>query len=214
MISVLVIEDLHEHQIFFKKVIESDSDLKFMGVVSNGEEAIKSIQTLKPNIVLMDIGLPDISGIECIKILKPICPEVKFMVCTVHEEDNNVFEALIAGANSYILKKSKAYQIIDAIKETYNGDSPISSSIARKILQHLPSHLAEKKANIDYKITLKEVEVLNLLAKGHSYQEISDILFISISTLKWHIYNIYKKLHADNRTEALNKYFGSKYSSR
>jgi two-component system, NarL family, response regulator LiaR len=210
MISVLVVEDLQDHQIYLKAVIESDAEIKFMGVVSNGTEAINAIQALKPNIVLLDIGLPDISGIECIKILKPICPEVKFMVCTVHEEDCNVFEAIKAGANSYILKKSKGYQIIDAIKDTYRGDAPISSSIARKILNHLPDHVAELEAAADYKITVKEAEVLHLLAKGQSYQEISDKLFISISTLKWHIFNIYKKLHADNRTEALNKYFGSK----
>ena len=210
MISVFIVDDIQEHQLYLKTILESNGEMKFLGSSATGADAINSIQQLQPNIVLMDIGLPDISGINCIRQLKPNCPEVKFMICTVHEEDNNVFEALKVGANGYILKNSKAYQIVDAIKDVFKGDSPISSSIARKILLHLPKTEDEKKAPSDYHITPKEAEILNLLAKGKSYQEISDLLFVSIKTVKWHIFNIYKKLHADNRTEALNNYFGKK----
>jgi two-component system, NarL family, response regulator LiaR len=208
MISVFIVDDIQEHQLYLKTILESNAEMKFLGASATGKEAINAILQLRPDIVLMDIGLPDISGIECIRSLKPMCPEVQFMICTVHEEDSNIFEALKAGANGYILKKSKGYQVIDAIKDVYNGHMPISSSIARNILNHLPQTDDEKKKPTDYHITPKEAKILNLLAKGKSYQEISDALFISIKTLKWHIHNIYKKLQADNRTEALNNYFG------
>jgi DNA-binding NarL/FixJ family response regulator len=155
----------------------------------------------------MDLGLPDMSGIECITRLKDKVPTVKFMVCTVHEEDEHIFEALKAGAHSYIVKRSKPYQILDAIKELHNGETPISSCIARKILNAMPKETSNKPEKAEFNITTKEADILKLLSKGHSYQEIADMSFISIKTMKWHVYNIYKKLHADNRTEALNKYF-------
>jgi DNA-binding NarL/FixJ family response regulator len=207
MISVLIVEDQLDHQIYLNTIISSDAELKCLGIIRNGYEAMKEILAKKPDVVLMDIGLPDISGIECILRLKDKVPSVKFMICTVHEEDENVFEALKAGADSYIVKKSKSYQILDAIKELHRGEMPISSSIARKILNYIPPKSINIQAQSEFHITTKECEILNLLSKGHSYQEIADMAFISIKTIKWHIHNIYKKLHADNRTDALNKYF-------
>ena len=208
MISILIVEDQLDHQLYLNTIISSDAGFKNLGIIRLGAEAIREIPRLKPDIVLMDIGLPDMSGIECISKLKPVCPDVNFLVCTVNEEDEHIFEALKVGAKGYILKKSKPYQIIDAIKELNDGETPLSSSIARKILNHLPQHKAPV-ASADYDITPREASILKLLAKGYSYQEVSDALFISIKTMKWHIYNIYKKLHADNRTEALNKFFGT-----
>lgn len=209
MINVFVVEDTQDHQIYLTTIVKSSPIMKFLGLSSNGTEAIQSIRQLKPDIVMMDIGLPDMSGIDCINALKTTCPEVKFMICTIHEEDDNVFQALKAGADSYILKRSKDYQIIDAIQDLYHGDAPISSSIARKILTHLPKQSDDKNKDTEYHITPREAEILHLLSKGKSYKEISEILFISIRTLKWHVFNIYKKLQADNRTEALNRYFGN-----
>lgn len=207
MITVLIVEDQLDHQIYLNTIISSDAGLKCLGIIRNGYEAMKEILAKKPDVVLMDIGLPDISGIECILKLKDKVPNVKFMVCTVHEEDENVFEALKAGAHSYIVKKSKSYQILDAIKELHNGEMPISSCIARKILTHLPQESSNAEAESEFHITAREGDILKLLSKGHSYQEIADMSFISIKTAKWHVHNIYKKLHADNRTDALNKYF-------
>lgn len=208
MISVLIVEDQIEHQMYLNTIVNSDSELKCLGIVRNGLEAIKDIIKLQPNVVLIDIGLPDISGIECIKQSKMKCLNTKFMICTVNEEDEKIFEALKVGAHSYIVKRSKPYQIIDAIKSVYSGETPISSSIATKILAMIPKEEEKNVKRKDYNITPKENEILKLLSVGHSYQEISDLLYISIKTLKWHIHNIYNKLHADNRTEALNKYFG------
>jgi two-component system, NarL family, response regulator LiaR len=206
MITVFIVEDLLEHQTYINTVIETDPELRCLGMTKRGYDAIHSVTKLQPNIVLIDIGLPDISGIECIVKLKPICPNVKFMICTAHEEDELVFEALKAGADGYILKTSKPYQIIDAIKELYHGGAPLSSTIARKILNELPQNKKEPHS-IDYNITPKEHDILYLLGKGHSYQEASDLMFISIKTFRWHIHNIYQKLHANNRTEALNRYY-------
>jgi len=211
MIKILIVEDQIEHQQYFKSIILSNPNFKYLGIIRNGKEAIKEIQSLKPDVVIMDLGLPDISGIECIRQLKPLELDTKFMVCTINEEDDSIFEALKAGANSYIVKKSKPYQIIDAIMEVFEGEMPISSCIATKILNYMPEEkegeekIEEQEA--PYSITQKEAELLKLLAKGHSYKEISDAMAIKVTTIKWHVYNIYKKLQAKNRTEAINKYF-------
>ena len=213
MIKVLIVEDQIEHQQYFKSIVMSNPGFKYLGIVRNGKEAIKEIKLLVPDVVIMDLGLPDITGIECIRQLKPLGLDTKFMVCTIHEEDDSIFEALKAGANSYIVKKSKPYQIIDAITEVYEGEMPISSCIATKILNYMPQAEETEEGEKDaaqttgYSITHKEAELLKLLAKGHSYKEISDALAIKVTTIKWHVYNIYKKLQAKNRTEAINKYF-------
>jgi DNA-binding NarL/FixJ family response regulator len=209
MVSVVIVEDLEAHQIYLRSIIERDPSVKCLDVINNGREALLKIPYLNPDIVLMDIGLPDITGIDCIIKLKNICPAIKFMVCTVHQEDEKVYEALKAGALSYMLKKSKPHQIIDAIQELNDGGAPISSDIARKILNEIPKIQNQDSSNKEFRITSREAEILNLLAKGQPYQEIADGLFISIKTFKKHIYNIYQKLQADNRTEALNKYFGT-----
>jgi two-component system, NarL family, response regulator LiaR len=212
MISVLIVEDQLDHQMYLNTIVSSDSELKCLGIIRNGNEAMKEILAKRPDIVLLDLGLPDMSGIDCITKLKNKVPGVKFMVCTVHEEDENIFEALKAGAHGYIVKKSKPYQILDAIKELHNGETPLSSCIARKILNYLPQQKqSNTTAQPEFHITPKEEDILKLLSKGHSYQEIADMSFISIKTMKWHVYNIYKKLQANNRTEALNKFFNANY---
>jgi NarL family two-component system response regulator LiaR len=210
MITVIIVEDQLEHQMYLNTIVSSDNELKCLGIYRSGNEAMKEILAKRPQIVLMDIGLPDISGIECILKLKDKVPDIKFMVCTVHEEDENVFEALKAGAHAYIIKKSKPYQILDAIKEVYHGERPISSCIARKILQYIPLEDNSIATQSEFHITSKESDILKLLSKGLSYQQIADLSSISIKTMKWHIYNIYKKLQAENRTEALNKFFKNK----
>lgn len=208
MINVVIVEDLPIHQLYLKTIIDQDEQLCCLDVFDNGRDAIENIPDLNPHVVLIDLGLNDMNGIECITRLSKICPDIKFMVCTVHDEDENVFEALKSGANSYILKKSKPYQIIDAIIEMHEGGSPISSDIARKVLNQLPK-IKSESTNDSYHITPREKEILNLLSRGLSYQEVADELYISVKTLKKHTYNIYQKLNAGNRTEALNRFFGS-----
>lgn len=210
MITVIIVEDQPEHQYNFKTIINNSQLYDCVGIYGNGRDAIEGILKYKPDAVIMDIGLPDISGVECIRTLKPLVEEVKFMVCTVFEDDENIFEALKAGASSYILKRGKPYQLTDALLEMHNGEMPISSCIATKLLNYLPQAeekpLEEKK---DYTITKQEATILGLLSKGYSYQEIADKLTIKIATLKWHIYNIFFKMKVKNRTSAINKYFSS-----
>lgn len=208
MINILIVEDEIDHQFYFKTVIESQSDIHNLGIIGTGKEAIKYIETNLPQVVLIDLGLPDMSGIDCILHIKATHPQIHFLVCTIHEEDEKVFEALQAGASGYILKKSKPYQIIDAIKQTIEGETPISPAIASKILVHIKAKedKIENEAEL-YNLTFKQIEILNELAKGASYIEVADTLFISVKTLKWHVNKIYKKLQAGNRTEALNKFF-------
>ncbi|MFD2569391.1 response regulator [Spirosoma soli] len=205
MISVLIVEDNEDIQLLLQTVVSRNDDYSCIGVVSTGTDALKKIPELLPDVVLMDIGLPDISGIDCVRKLKPLCPNVEFIMCTVYDEDEKVFQSLEAGANSYILKKSKPELLLTAIREVYEGGSPMSSDIARKIVAKMQR---QGQPRTSYGITPREEDVLRMLSKGLTYTETADQLFISVKTLKKHIYNIYEKLHVDNKVEALNKFFG------
>ncbi len=205
MISVFIVEDNPDIQLLLQTIVSRDDEYACIGVVTNGTEALQKIPELLPDVVLMDIGLPDISGIDCVRKLKPLCPNVEFIMCTIYDEDEKVFQSLEAGANSYILKKSKPELLLRAIREVFEGGSPMSSDIARKIVSKMQRREQDRSS---YGITPREVDVLTMLAKGLTYNEVADGLFISVKTLKKHIYNIYEKLHVDNKVEALNKYFG------
>jgi two-component system, NarL family, response regulator LiaR len=205
VISVFIVEDNPDIQQLLQTIVSRDAEYSCVGVVDSGTEALRQIPDLLPDVVLMDIGLPDLSGIECVKRLKPVCPNVEFIMCTIYDEDEKVFQSLEAGANSYILKRSKPDLLLSAIREVHEGGSPMSSDIARKIVARLQR---KDQVRTDYHITPREEEVLTMLAKGLTYIEVADRLFISVKTLKKHIYNIYEKLHVDNKVEALNKYFG------
>ena len=153
----------------------------------------------------MDINLPGINGIECIKQLKQKIPHTQFMMFTVYENDENVFEALKAGATGYLLKNTEMAQITEALKDLHNGGSPMSVTIARKLVSVFQSQPKEN-ASTDI-LSNRENEILHLLSKGLLYKEISDQLSISVNTVRQHIHNIYEKLHVQNRTEAINKIY-------
>jgi DNA-binding NarL/FixJ family response regulator len=162
----------------------------------------------KPDIVIMDISLPGMSGIECIREIKGKLPATQFMMFTVYENDEKVFEALKAGASGYLLKNTGLVQMIEALKELHNGGSPMSANIARKLVRVF--HEQENNASVVEVLSQRENEILQLLAKGLLYKEIADQLHISTSTVRQHIHKIYEKLHVQNRTEAINKAFGNK----
>ncbi len=206
LLTVCIVEDRKDIRESLKILIDEPADCACIGVFASGEEALKEIPELQPDVVLMDIDLPGINGIECIRKLKPLCPRVQFMICTVYDEDEKIFEALAAGANSYLLKRSDSNTLITSIKDLHNGGSPMSSDIARKIVRQFQRALPSEKA--DYHLTEREKEILELLARGLTYQQTADKIFISGKTIKKHVYNIYEKLHVNSRTEALNKYFG------
>jgi two-component system, NarL family, response regulator LiaR len=206
LITVCIVEDNKNIRESLKIIVDDAADCGCIGVFENGEDAVATIPELQPDIVLMDIGLPGINGIDCVRQLKPLCPRVQFMICTVYDEDEKIFDALAAGANSYILKRSDSDTLLNSIRDLYNGGSPMSSDIARKIVRQFQKALPSQKE--DYHLTEREKEILELLAKGLTYQQTADKIFISGKTIKKHVYNIYEKLHVNSRTEAVNKYFG------
>jgi two-component system, NarL family, response regulator LiaR len=208
-ITVCIVEDRIDIREALFSLVHSQPNLSCIGTYENAEDALVGIPELQPNVVLMDIDLPKMNGIECIKLLKPKCPRVQFMICTVYDEDEKVFEALSTGANGYILKRSPPARLLEAIVELYHGGSPMSSDIARKIVLSFQQK-PEEKIQEEYHITPREQEILQLLSKGLSYQELADKLFISSKTVRKHIFNIYEKLHVNSRMEAVNKYFGRK----
>jgi two-component system, NarL family, response regulator LiaR len=209
-IAVVIVEDNADIKESLKAFIENAEGMICAATYENAEAALAEIPELLPDIVLMDIGLPQMNGIDCIKKLKPLCPGVQFMICTIYDEDEKIFDALEAGANSYILKRSKSEQLIEAIRDLYEGGSPMSSDIARKIVLSFQKKSAPIRT--DFGITPREEEILALLAEGLSYKELAAQIFISVKTIRKHIYNIYEKLHVHSRLEAVNKFFGKKYN--
>lgn len=216
-IAVCIVDDNQDIRSALEQIIMMADGYELTGSFSRSDEALEMIPLLKPNVVLMDINLGDgESGIDCVRELKPQHPELLFMMCTVYEEDEKIFEALSAGANGYILKKTTPGKLLEAIRELYEGGAPMSSQIARKIVNAFQNKtLADtsldtggpqgKSINI---LSNRENEILGLLSKGLLYKEIASYLFISQETVRKHVYHIYEKLHVNNRVEAINKFFG------
>ena len=207
-ITISIVEDLEEVREGLTQFISLNPEFHMLKTFSNAEDALIEIPKLKPDIVIMDINLPGMNGIECIRQIKDKIPETQFMMFTVYENDEKVFEALKAGASGYLLKNTGLLQMIEAIKELHDGGSPMSSNIARKLV----SVFREKENDLPqiHSLSSRENEVLQLLSRGLLYKEIADKLSISIATVRQHIHKIYEKLHVQNRTEALNKVYGKK----
>lgn len=205
-ITLAIVEDLDEVRDGLKNFIALSNDFKVLDTFKSAEEALYDIPKLQPDIVIMDINLPGINGIECIRQLKEKTPRTQFMMFTVYENDEKVFEALKAGASGYLLKNTGLVQLIESLKELHNGGSPMSANIARKLVTLFRDD-QKQTAKLDV-LSNRENEILLLLAKGLLYKEIGDQLHISTGTVRQHIHKIYEKLHVQNRTEAINKAFG------
>jgi len=205
-ITLAIVEDLDEVRDGLKNFISLSTDFKILDTFKTAEEALDDIPKLQPDIVIMDINLPGMNGIECIRLVKAKSPRTQFMMFTVYENDEKVFEALKAGASGYLLKNTGLVQLIESLKELHNGGSPMSANIARKLVTVFRDK--EKVTAPIEVLSARENEILQLLAKGLLYKEIADQLAISVSTVRQHIHHIYEKLHVQNRTEAINKAFG------
>src|SRR5688572_10875014 len=205
-ITLAIVEDLDEVRDGLKNFISLSQDFKVLDTFKTAEEAVHDLPKLKPDIVIMDIHLPGMNGIECIREIRSKIPGTQFMMFTVYENDEKVFEALKAGASGYLLKNTGLVQLIESLRELHNGGSPMSANIARKLVTLFRSERKEP-ANLEL-LSSRENEILQLLTKGLLYKEISDQLSISVSTVRQHIHHIYEKLHVQNRTEAINKAFG------
>jgi len=205
-ISLAIVEDLDEVRDGLKNFISLSQDFKILDTFKTAEEALYDIPKLQPDIVIMDINLPGMTGIECIRQVKNKSPKSQFMMFTVYENDEKVFEALKAGASGYLLKNTGLVQLIESLKELYNGGSPMSANIARKLVTVFRG--VETPNETLSVLSLRENEILQLLAKGLLYKEIAEQLHISTATVRQHIHHIYEKLHVQNRTEAINKAYG------
>ncbi len=203
-ITVSIVEDLQEVRDGLARLIRSDNELELLDNIENAEIAMTVLPSSKADVVIMDINLPGQTGIECIRQIKDKCPGTQFMMFTVYENDEKMLAALQSGATGYLLKTTEPARILESIKELYKGGSPMSSNIARKLLNIFINEKQKTKKEI---LTDRENEVLSLLAAGLLYKEIADRLHISHGTVRQHIYNMYGKLHVHNRTEAVNKYF-------
>ncbi|MCB0806393.1 MAG: response regulator transcription factor [Bacteroidales bacterium] len=204
-IWVTIVEDQPEIRKWLEQVITSDDQMFMAGVFEDAESCMLRFDKKTPDVVIMDIQLPGMNGINCLRQLKPRFPDIQFMMFTVFEDDDKVFESLCSGATGYILKNTTPEKLKSAIIDLYQGGSPMSPAIARKVISSFrqPGH-----HRFEYdKLTSREKELLDLLAKGHRYKEIANTLFISVETVRTHIRNIYEKLQVQSRTEALNKVF-------
>jgi DNA-binding NarL/FixJ family response regulator len=210
VISVCIVDDSKELRDALEEIISMSDGYKCLGTIGTPEEAIRAIPLLKPDVVLMDINLgSEASGIDCVRVLKPKMNGTNFMMCTVYEENEKIFEALSAGASGYILKKTDPSRMLEAIRELYEGGAPMSSQIARKVVaafqEKQPVHVEHGELD---DLSTREREILQLLSKGLMYKEIAAQLYLSPETVRKHVYHIYEKLHVNNRVAAVNKFYG------
>jgi len=204
MISVVIVEDNHTIREGLASLINGTTGYKCVGDYISCETFLTDLEKVNPDVVLMDIALPGMNGIEGVKLATEKQPDLNVLMLTIYEDSEKVFDALCAGACGYLVKKTPPSRLLEAIKEVYEGGSPMSSRIARQVIN------AFKESNIpqdndEYNLSGREKEVLTSLAEGNNYQEIADELFISVDTVRHHIRNIYKKLHVHSRSEAVAK---------
>lgn len=205
IIKVGIVEDEKQIRESLQILIDGSEGYSCKHVYENAESALAEIPDVALDVVLMDIHLPGKNGIDCLAILKPLCPEIQFMMCTSFEDTDSVFKALKSGASGYLTKITQPSKILDAITEVHKGGSPMSSHIARKVVDTF--HATNQENSELKKLSEREKEILHHLSKGLRYKEIAEQLSLSTETVRTHIRNIYEKLQVNSRTEALNKTF-------
>jgi len=205
-IRVSIVEDIQDIRQGFTFLVNSSDELTCIQSYSCGEDLLTDLEKNKPDVIIMDIGLPGMSGIDCTREVKSRYPSLLVMICSVYDDDERLFNALAAGASGYILKRSSPGVILDAVKDLYHGGSPMSSQIARRVVDSLNGSKRNDSSK-DFNLTEREMEILELVSAGHRNKEIAQKLYLSAHTVRSHIYNIYEKLHVRTRVEALNKIF-------
>lgn len=203
-IGISIVEDDAQAREILVGWIKKSGELHLVSNYGTGERAIVRLPSDKPEIVLMDINLPGISGIECVRQLKQLLPDTQFLMLTVYEDSDYLFSALASGASGYLLKRTSPEELIDAVKDVYSGGSPMSSNMARKVVQSFRREAAGPNGVED--LTPREREVLQLLASGDLYKEIADHLGITITTVNAHVRSIYLKLQVRSRGQAVAKF--------
>ena len=204
MIKVAIVEDNDHFRTALETIVRQEKDLTLTGSFTSAEKALSVLEESPPDIAIVDISLPGMRGTELIVRLKEKIRQTQFMVCTIHDDNDTVFEALKSGASGYILKDPvTAIEIVKAIHDLYNGGSPMSPFIARKVIGTFQKPTIN---DVNSLLSQREKEVLELVSQGLLYKEIAIRLTISPETVKKHLKNIYQKLHVQNKVEALNKF--------
>lgn len=205
-IKVAIAEDIDDIRNGLQLIINATEGFECACVCSNGNEALVNLIAYHPDVVLMDINMPGVNGVEVVQRLKPKMPNTQFLMCTVYEEDEHIFESLKAGATGYILKKTPPAKLLEAIKEIDEGGSPMSSTIARKVMTSFNNNMVQQPID---DLSQREREILHQLAKGMQYKAIAASLSLSTETIRTHIRNIYEKLQVHTKQEAINKAYKS-----
>ncbi len=203
-ISVMIVEDDASVRSILIGWIEEAEGFVCEGAFPDVESALAPISAEKPDVVLVDINLPGLSGIQCVQQSKPQVPDTQFVMLTVYEDSNHIFEALSAGATGYLIKTTSREALIAALREVHAGGSPMSGNIARKVVQSL--HQPKSAQRPGAELSKRENEVLALLAQGYLYKEIADALGIGVETVNTYIRRIYEKLHVHSRSQAVARY--------
>lgn len=203
-ICVAIVEDDEEIRANLSHRIADNPAFRLLGTFVDAESALAQLPNSHPDVVLMDINLPQMDGVECVRLLKPKMPGTQFLMLTVYEDNNRLFKSLTAGASGYLLKRTSPAKLLQAIREAHVGGSPMTPQIARRVVQHF-RQLRDPNSELE-RLAPRETEVLDQLSKGFRYKEIVDNLGISHGTLHSYIRNIYEKLHVHSRTEAVVKY--------
>lgn len=204
IISVSIVEDDAKVRESLARLIDSSPGYRCASQHPSGEKALAEIPRVKPNVILMDINLTGINGVECARQLKPLLPETQIIMLTVYQNTEHIFDALAAGATGYMLKQTKPDKLLAAVKDVFEGGSPMSSHIARKIVQSFQQ--PETPADERPSLSPREAQVIELLAKGYLYKEVADTMGVSYATIHTHIRHIYEKLQVRSRTEAVVKH--------
>ncbi len=203
MVKIAIVEDNKTTRESLRTIIDLSPDFRCACVCQSAEEALTALPACKPDVVLMDIQLPKMSGVECVSRLKDALPSTQIIMVTVYQDPERIFRALRAGASGYLLKRASPDQVLSAIRDVQQGGVPMSAEIARKVIGYFRTQpVATPEVE---RLSPRELEILNLIAPGFSNKEIADRLNISIESVRWHLKNIYHKLHVHSRTEAANK---------
>jgi DNA-binding NarL/FixJ family response regulator len=203
-IKVAIVEDNEKIREGLAALIDGSEGFQCSAACETAEEALRHLPAYHPDVVLMDIQLPKMSGIECVARLKDQNSDTQFMMLTVYEDDEKVFKSILAGATGYILKRTPPAELLEAIRNLHEGGSPMSDQIARKVVQAFQQ--MGKSSKETENLSERELEILSYLSKGYQDKEIAEHFFLSIKTVRTHLRNIYQKLHVRSRTEAVLMY--------
>lgn len=213
VIEVAIVEDNAALGNGLRKIVESSDEFRCLGVWVTAEEALKKVDAFRPQVILMDINLPKMSGIEATARIKAYLPETQVIMVTVYRDHDQIFAALKAGASGYLLKRSTPEEVRQAIRDVRSGGAPMSAEIARRVVEAFHQPVKSPEAE-DVRLSKRETEILEHLTKGLANKEIADRLDISVETVRVHLRRVYEKLHVHSRTEAAMKFRDSKEDPR